>query len=294
MQKIIQIAILVVIVISMAVYADSNDIPKTPDSNGIEKVVVQTPVKIESGGKESVSVRSEAERLKIENTIMQHGIKAYEKSVNDLRWALGALVAVALAVPSILVFKNSREYKDALRDAKDAGKEARDSAEGARDWEEKAQGKFREIDKRAKEKLDEIDSAAKERDKKSEDKIKTIVSKKLREFLSETEKQRKISELSFLGVTLLSQTKNKKGNEKENLLKDAKKKFLQAEDIKEGSEAYNLACVAGMRKDKEECKRWLKVGEKAGMLTTIKHAMKDEDLKEYWNEEWFKKIKWKG
>jgi hypothetical protein len=78
------------------------------------------------------------------------------------------------------------------------------------------------------------------------------------------------------------------------LLTEAKDKCLEAESIKTGSAAYNLACVYSLLGDKAQCQKWLKVGEKAETLPTRNHAMSDTDLETVRNEEWFKQIHWAG
>jgi tetratricopeptide (TPR) repeat protein len=82
--------------------------------------------------------------------------------------------------------------------------------------------------------------------------------------------------------------------EYEGLLKQAEEKALKAESLKIGFAAYNLACVYARRGKKEECRKWLLVGQEAGTLPRKDHATKDSDLDSVKNEPWFKEIKWKG
>ena len=84
----------------------------------------------------------------------------------------------------------------------------------------------------------------------------------------------------------------KKGKIRQQLLAEEKEKCLKAESIKTGAGAYNLSCVYALQGDKDNCRKWLKVGEQAGTLTTRKHAMTDTDLECVHNEEWFKQIRW--
>ncbi len=97
----------------------------------------------------------------------------------------------------------------------------------------------------------------------------------------------------YWGGAYLWQAQKKEGEEKKKLLYEAKDKSLRAEQTKKGSGAYNLACIAAIEGNEPECKKWLKIGEEAGTLMTREWAMEDVDLKAYWNEEWFKAIKWK-
>lgn len=94
------------------------------------------------------------------------------------------------------------------------------------------------------------------------------------------------------GSTFLYQAQKKQGEVHQQLLAEAKEKCLKAESIETGSGAYSLACVCALTGDKDNCRKWLKVGEQAGTLTTRKHAMTDTDLESVRNEEWFKQIRW--
>ncbi len=99
---------------------------------------------------------------------------------------------------------------------------------------------------------------------------------------------------SNLGCIYLYWSRIKKGQEKESILKVAEEVLLKAESIKVGSGSYNLACLYGIKKDKENCRKWLETAQKEGKLVELKQAMKDEDLKIAWDEEWFKQLRFKG
>jgi len=96
------------------------------------------------------------------------------------------------------------------------------------------------------------------------------------------------------GIALSYLAKLKGGKDAEDLLKQAEEKCLKAESIKTGGSAYNLACIYALRGNEEKCQQWLKVGEKAGTLTTREDAMADDDLKSVRDKDWFKKLRWKG
>jgi len=80
----------------------------------------------------------------------------------------------------------------------------------------------------------------------------------------------------------------------ESLLNQAEEKALKAESLRKGSSAYKLVKIYARRNDKENCRKWLLVGQDAGTLPTRDEAMKDRDLDSVKNEAWFKEIKWKG
>jgi uncharacterized phage infection (PIP) family protein YhgE len=131
---------------------------------GAEKTGDKKTVQIEKDAK----LQQETNQLKIENALQEKVVKAYEKSVTDLRGSLVAIITLALAAIGLLVFRNTREYKEAKDEAKEAAKEAKETAkdaekaaEKARDWETKAQKTFNEIDTKVNQKLEEIEIKAK-------------------------------------------------------------------------------------------------------------------------------------
>ncbi len=64
--------------------------------------------------------------------------------------------------------------------------------------------------------------------------------------------------------------------------------------LKKAAGAYNLACISGVRNDKEGCRKWLEVGEGAGALVTREHAEEDSDLESVRGEAWYKDIEGEG
>jgi tetratricopeptide (TPR) repeat protein len=94
------------------------------------------------------------------------------------------------------------------------------------------------------------------------------------------------------GTALLDLARRKEGEERSRLLDEAKEKFLKAESIKQGTGAYNLACVYAHLGDEGECQKWLETGEEAGTLVAREKAMKDPDLESVRDKEWFSKIRW--
>ena len=82
--------------------------------------------------------------------------------------------------------------------------------------------------------------------------------------------------------------------EREALYQEAKDVLLNAETIKLGSGAFNLACVFALCGDENECQKWLKIGEKVSTLPIREHAMRNKAIADMREKPWFKAIRWKG
>lgn len=73
-------------------------------------------------------------------------------------------------------------------------------------------------------------------------------------------------------------------------LMEASEKLLKAEEIKKGSGAYDLACIASLRNEFEECRSWLEKSKETGNLPNLKELQEDTDLDNVRNEDWFKEF----
>lgn len=116
----------------------------------------------------------------------------YKDCVTNLKWAIGIIVALVAAFGIFLLFKNTREYRDALRDAKEAlrhareaAREAQASSERAGKWEQDAQQKANDINKLVDQRLKQIEE-------KVQDALKNIT--------AEAAKERTVSELWNQGL----------------------------------------------------------------------------------------------
>ena len=92
------------------------------------------------------------------------------------------------------------------------------------------------------------------------------------------------------GTALLDEAKTKAGAEADALFERARTKLLQAELLKEGAGAYNLACVAALRAREEECREWLNVDKRCGTLPDRRHLESDTDLDGVRDEPWFREF----
>ncbi len=91
---------------------------------------------------------------------------------------------------------------------------------------------------------------------------------------------------------LIELAKRKDGEDRRTLLDEAKRRCLQAESIKEGSGAYNLACVCALLGDEAGSRKWLETAHRCGILPTRGYVISDADLESVRDKEWFKQIKW--
>jgi hypothetical protein len=54
--------------------------------------------------------------------------------------------------------------------------------------------------------------------------------------------------------------------------------------------AYNLACIAALQGEPDECRRWLNLCAEKGKLPSRKHMIADSDLESIKGEPWFTDI----
>jgi hypothetical protein len=94
---------------------------------------------------------------------------------------------------------------------------------------------------------------------------------------------------SWAGALLL-QSRRKPENQRRELLEKAKGLCLRAEGIKPGSGAYNLACIASLSGDFQECEKWLNKANEAKTLPKKEDLETDKDLDPVRHEPWFRKF----
>jgi len=216
------------------------------------------------------------ETIRVERDAYKQVVEAHQKTLDTIKWAIGIIGPLILVLVGYVVFKNNKEYKDALEQAKEARNDAKEASKKAEEWEENARVAFEKIDERVENKLKEID----ERVKIEIEQIKKEGNKSLMDILTE----RQISELWKTALKL----------DKEGEYDEATKKYAEIEVLQKGSAAYMLARLNALWGKKDKCREWLLKGQEARMLPTRDEAMRESDLDSVRNEQWFKEIKWKG
>jgi tetratricopeptide (TPR) repeat protein len=336
--------ILTVLILSSVCNAESSPntppvatLPASPNTALTQPPLLQTLPPIQTGLKPSMAppppVLNSDEAIRAERDAYKEIVKAHQETLNTIKWAIGIIGTLVLALMGYALFKDKKEYENALKGAEKA-------CEKAEKWEEKARSTCNEIDTLVQGKLVEIEKTIEQKaqavldsiDKKAEAKLKNIgekTQKSTQEIDAKAKKQMRITELwsdalrlqnkgryaetcdkydelvklkpddywafNNWGAELVNWAKIKiEKPEYESLLKQAEEKCLKAESLKTGAGAYNLACIYALRGNKEECKKWLLTGQEARTLFTRETAMEDKDLESVRNEQWFKEIKWKG
>jgi tetratricopeptide (TPR) repeat protein len=92
------------------------------------------------------------------------------------------------------------------------------------------------------------------------------------------------------GSTLLSWADATQEPRSSELLAQARGPLLRAEDIKPGTGAYNLACLAARTGDEEGCRKWLAVCQEHGTMPDCQHLQQDDDLAPMRDKDWFKTL----
>jgi tetratricopeptide (TPR) repeat protein len=95
--------------------------------------------------------------------------------------------------------------------------------------------------------------------------------------------------LEDFGILLMDQADHASGDEKVRLLAEAAER-LGAAAKKDPGRTFNLACLAGLRGDEEQCRCALENAEKHGKLPSVEHLSSDGDLTSMRDKPWFQEI----
>lgn len=88
------------------------------------------------------------------------------------------------------------------------------------------------------------------------------------------------------GLVLLEQANRALGEQRSQLLDEASRRFRQAERLQPGVAAYDLACLASLRRDEAEARMWLLKAKETGRLPPAQHVLTDPDL------DWLRQSPW--
>ncbi len=94
--------------------------------------------------------------------------------------------------------------------------------------------------------------------------------------------------LNNWGIALSALAQTKSGNEADRLFTEAESKFKEVSAIVSGYGSYDLACISSIRGDEESCKRWLEDSKSHNKLPSKEHILKDADLDNMRDKQWFK------
>ncbi|MDD2661127.1 MAG: hypothetical protein PHY54_15855 [Methylococcales bacterium] len=89
------------------------------------------------------------------------------------------------------------------------------------------------------------------------------------------------------GVALMDLARLKKVKPDHELYENAKKQFEKANAIQAGTASYNLACIYGLRGDKDACLKALEIAQAKVTLPEAGDILNDPDLVNVKEQDWF-------
>ena len=105
---------------------------------------------------------SSDEVIRVERDVYKQVVEAHQKTLATIEWAIGIIGSLLIILMGYVVFKNNKEYKDALEQAKEAKNDAKEACKEARHWESESKRILENIDKQVKEELEKIKKQGKE------------------------------------------------------------------------------------------------------------------------------------
>ena len=303
--RLILFAAITVFVLSLSptVMAESND-TQTKQNQCIASDTKTLPNadKQEAAPHQKSAVSKENSQLQLAKEQLRGDF--YKDSQDNLNSALNTLFTITIAVIlsafgviAYFIFKDKRDYKDAVEAAKEAARDAKESAKNAHDLEKEAQQVLGDIKKQAKTTVEEIEKTSKKQREESSSeferqrKISELFSRALmasrtkdhetaadcyRQIVEEQKEENESSVYNNWGVALRRLAKLKKGTEAEELLKQAFEKYQKAIEIKQDfcESYYGWGCalsgLARLKKGTEAVELFKQAIEKCKKTVEIK------------------------
>jgi hypothetical protein len=98
-------------------------------------------------------------------------------------------------------------------------------------------------------------------------------------------------QLNVEGYLLTQQAlETEAADERSELLRLAREKYLEADAISPGVGAYNVACTHSLEGDGEACRTWLQKAKAAKILPDCEQLLGDMDLDAVRGEAWFREF----
>jgi tetratricopeptide (TPR) repeat protein len=172
--------ILTVLILSLACNAESS--PNTPPSATLP-ASPNTPAVVQPTPPPTTiqpTTSHSDEAIRVERDAYKQVVEAHQKTLATIEWAIGIIGSLLIILVGYVVFKNNREYKDALEQAKEAKNDAKEACKEARHWESEAKQILGSIKEQVEAEIENIKKQGKESIKKIDDK---------------SEKERRINEL---------------------------------------------------------------------------------------------------
>jgi tetratricopeptide (TPR) repeat protein len=135
-------------------------LPASPNTPPVAQPPVQQPTVLNPD--EAIRIA----RNELERDAYKQVIEAHQKTLETIKWAIGIIGSLLLILVGYVVFKNNKEYKDALEQAKEARNDAKEACKEARHWESEAKQILDNIDKQVQKELKTIEERGKESIKK--------------------------------------------------------------------------------------------------------------------------------
>jgi hypothetical protein len=113
-----------------------------------------------------------------------------------------------------------------------------------------------------------------------------------REYFKDTAVTAGVTSANLRGIALilLAQAIEAAGDESVRLLRQAKRKFIEAETLEPGTGAYRAACVCARLDEQAECRHWLEQSQEPGRFITGEEVAAEPHFRSVRDYEWFQEL----